>query len=485
MSLRQKTIAGIIWTSLGTFGSGLIGFLVTLVMARHLSPSDFGVVEIVLSLVAISEVFIDCGFSQALIREKEVSQSDFSTVFFINMAVAIFLYTVIFLIAPSLSTFFSGGKSFILVLRVLSIKIIIDSIAICQNANCNRLMMFELQAKISVISMLVAGTLGIVSVYFGYGIWSIVTYYLVLSFSRCLLLSISMRWVPSFVVDIRRLRYFFSFGGVLMLLRIIDKTITSIESLSIGKIYSKQDLGYYSQARRFDSLVIQNMVGIVQKVTYPALSRLSTEERLRQGYKELMKVSVWLISPIALFMLFNSRSFMSVIFGSQWLASAPYLCAFAFFSMIYPLYNICWNIFLVKAKTRNMLWIGLGKQSVRLLVLFITIHYSILIFTVGIVSVMVISSLVYVYFSGKIINYPLRNMLLDNVGSVLTATFSCMLVSTTYHCLHVPEQNLLFFAINIISTILIYSICSLVLKNKAFFLVTAIIKDLVQNVKRH
>lgn len=483
MGLRQKTVNGILWTGLGTVGSGVIGFVVTMFLSRHLTPSDFGLIEIILSLVIIFEVLIDCGFSQALIKEKNVTQRDLSTVFYLNMLMALFLYLCIFLVAPYVAQFYTSGADFELVLRVLSTKIIFDALAICQTANCNRLMRFGFLAKITIISMIFSGLLSVIAVYLGVGIWAIVIYYLGLSFLKCLFLIFFNRWHPSLEFDKSKIKYYLSFGGYLMILKIADKVITSIESLCVGKTYSKADLGLFSQARRFENLIIQNMVSIVQKVTYPALSKISSEERLRSSYEDVMRITVWVILPIAMYMFFYAETFLYVVFGKQWVIAAPFLRLFSIFSMLDPLYEICWNIFLVKAKTKKLMYIGLCKQTIRALVLFVTLQYSIIWFTVGIVMVMFIASLVYIYFSGELIRYPMRKMFKDNFGTFFTALICVGISKFTLAFTPLSTISLTLFFISFFISIFSYIIVSCIVKNRASNVVISIGKELYQNFR--
>ena len=484
MGLRQKTVNGVIWTGLGTVGSGVIGFVVTMFLSRHLTPSDFGLIEIILSLVIIIEVFIDCGFSQAIIRENKVTQRDLSTVFYLNIFTGFILYLCIFIGAPCIARFYTSGPDFILVLRVLSTKIIFDSLAICQTANCNRLMRFEFLAKISIISMVISGILSVVGVYLGIGVWAIVIYYLGLSILKCFFLNVLNKWFPSLEFDTDKIRYFINFGGALMILKIADKSITSIESLCVGKTYSKADLGLFSQARRFENLIIQNMVSIVQKVTYPALSKISSEERLRSNYGDVMKIAVWIILPIAMYMFFYAEIFLYVFFGKQWVTAAPYLRLFSIFSMLDPLYEICWNVFLVKAQTRKLMYIGLCKQVLRALVLFITLQYSIIWFTAGIVVVMLAASLVYIYFSGELIGYPIKKMFKDNLGTFLISLMCIGMSRFFLSYTSLVTIPIIFFVFSLLISIFLYIVTSFVLKNNATILILSIVKEIYQNRSR-
>lgn len=441
MSLRNKTITGIIWTSLGTFGSGLVGFLVTIVLARFLSPNDFGTIEIIMSVVVLSEVLVDCGFSQALIREKEVSQRDLSTIFFLNLATAAILYGIIFLCTPLISSFYGIKNDFDIIVRILSFKIIIDSLAICQIANCMRTMQFQTLAKISFLSTIIAGTLSLVSIFCGAGIWGLVIFNLGFSFAKTVSILFLLRWSPTLEFEFSRIKYYLNFGGALMVTRIVDKAISTVETLSVGKAYTKTDLGLYAQAQKFNSLIVETLLGIVQKVTYPSLAKVDSEERLLIGYKDIIRICMYALSPISMFLVFNSREFMTIFFGDQWVDSAFFLRLFAITGLFAPLNTICFNIFLVKGKTKQLLKILSYAQIVRLFMIILLVQFDLKIFALGVMTIFILKALLLISTSGKMIKYPLTEIFLDNgktiISSFLGVALSSLITSLWGMSLHI------------------------------------------------
>lgn len=481
MGLRNDTVRGFLWTAIGTFGNGLIGFLVTIVLARFLTPEDFGLIEIVLSLVVVSEVLVDCGFTKAIIREQCVSNKDLSTLFFMNLVIALMLYILIFFFSPIISNVYSAPDEFVTILRVLSIKIVIDALAVSPIAECNRTMRFNLLAKVSLFSMIIAGTLSIVSIYWGLGIWSLVTYYLGFSVIRTVLILPLAKWNFRLEFSLLKAKELIRFGVPLMAGTVIDKGVTSLESLLVGKSFSKVDLGYFSQARKFDSLVIQNLISVITKVTYPALAKLTELEKLRSGYRDVIGISVFAITPVAMFLFFNSAMVMTVIFGEQWLPAANYLRLFSIFSMVIPLYFICHNIFFVRNSTKLWFRLTMIMQIVRLIVIFITINISLNAFVVGIVCVMIGSAIMFIYNSGRLINYSIGEMLKDNSLSVVSALLA--VVVTKWAVLWCELNGLLSLIMSIVSIAILYLLINRLLHNRMLSVCTAIIKPLCAKLK--
>lgn len=483
MSLRDKTISGVIWSGLGTLGSSVVGFIIMILLARYLTPEDFGVIEIIIAIVAISEVLVDCGFSQAIIREKSLSDKDLSTVFYLNVLIAIILYSIFFFVAPILTSFYEANGDFTIIFRVLSLKMVLDSLSVTQIANCTRKMEFKTISIVTFVSIVLASVVSVVGIKMELGIWSIVIYYLSLAFFKTVLIYVKTRWTPSLCFEWGVIKRYFGFGGTIMSIQIIDKAITSVESLSIGRIFSKAQLGLFSQARKFDAMVIQTMLSVVQKVCYPALAQLEGDERLRMSYKTIMQMAMWVICPIALFSLFNAEMFMAVVFGEQWIEAAVYLRIFSIHSLIIPLFFICWNVFLVKGETKLLFKITVFKQSIRLIVLAITLNYSLETVALGIVLVMIITSLVYIFYGGKLIDYSLFDILKDNMSTFL-CSFIAVLISSIVgrKTVGVEESNLIVFLFQVSIVFCVYLFLSKTLHNYAYQQVVSIGKGYIKKI---
>lgn len=475
MSLRTRTFISFLWQSAGTLGSGLVGLIVTMVLARNLTPQDFGTIEIILSFIVISEVLTDSGFSQAIIREKNITNSDLTGIFLINIIISFTIYLALYISAPFISSFFNTTSDFPFTFRILCLKILIDAFAISQIAECTRQMRFDIISQNSIIGMFFAGTTAILMALNGLGIWSLITYYLLLSFCRTILINIRMKWKPASKIQFSRMLNFFKFGGNLMLVQIIDKGITSIESLCVGKVYSKSELGIFSQARKLDNLIIQTLLGVVQKVSYPALSKVENFEALKSGYRSIMQLCFWVILPISMFSFFNPDIVICSLFGDQWLSAAPFLRIFSIYSMLIPLQSIGMNIFLVKNRAGLLRNLNLFKQGIRIIVILTFIHLNILIFTYGVVGVALIGALLYLFYSGRLINYTIPQIILDNyktfVTSLVLGVFSLMLrpiLSSSY--------LISFFIVGGLYTIF-YVCISYMLKNEAFTIAISLIKE--------
>ncbi|NLT46251.1 MAG: lipopolysaccharide biosynthesis protein, partial [Thermotogaceae bacterium] len=337
-NLRQKTASGLFWSFSDLIANQGIQFLIQVVLARLLLVEDFGLIGMITIFIAISTSFIDSGFSQALIREQEAKQEDFSTVFYFNLAMACGLYIILFFSAPFISDFFKEPR-LIAILRVLSLVLIINSFGIIQRVMLVRRIDFKTQTKISIIASISSGAVAIVLAYFGFGVWSLVIRTLTMQFLVAFLLSISNRWKPSLVFNIHSFKRLFRFGSRLLVSGLLDKIYNNIYYVIIGKFFSATDLGYYTNAKKLEETASAAVTGALQRVSYPVLSSMQNEEsRLRAGFAKIIRTSTYLNFPIMVFLAAIANSLIKLIFSEKWLPSIPYFQILCFAGMLYPLH---------------------------------------------------------------------------------------------------------------------------------------------------
>lgn len=259
MGLKTKAISGFLWSSAGTIGNGLVSFLVTIILARILTPEDFALVALLTVFVTISNVIVDSGFSQAIIRDDNPSDIDLSSVFYFNLILSVLIYAVLFAISPYIAKFYNEPK-LISLSRVVFLIIIFNSFIIIQNATLKRNLNFSKVEKSSVLGSIVAGTTSVIMAFSGYGIWAIVANMVLMPFFRAAFLWIYSDWRPVFKFRLRSIRKYFKFGIFLMLNSVIDMIITNLNTLVIGKFYTKNELGYYSQACKLGTYIVGTVV---------------------------------------------------------------------------------------------------------------------------------------------------------------------------------------------------------------------------------
>ncbi len=420
MGLKKDTLRAGAWNAFGKVGAGLIQFIINIVLARLLMPSDFGSLELLVIFVTLSDALVDSGFGQAIIRDTKATKRDLSSVFYINCAIGVVLYICLFFSAPYIAKFYDNNSLINLSRFVFSV-VVFYSLFIVQNAIYSKNLNFKIPAKVSIISMLISGSTAIVMAFCGFGVWALATNMVLYGFLRMCLFWIYSSWRPSLEFSIESIKKYFKFGAFLLLQGMVDKVVTNLESLLIGKVYTTTELGNFSQARKIDSYLVQTSTAVIQRVTYPALARVQDDElKLKDGYRQVLGLTILGMMPLMAFIFAAADNVIHLLLGEKWLIASPYLQLWAIVGFCLSIYSIFTNIFLVKGKSKMYFTISFCRQIVRVLAIVALINISVYALLQGIVGVTIFSTLVYIYFGGRLIKYSLMDVLLD-VWQILLA----------------------------------------------------------------
>jgi len=375
-SLKSKTLSGLFWSFSDLIVNQGIQFVIQIILARLLLPKDFGIIGMVTIFIAVSNSVIDSGFSNALIREKQVSQDDYSTVFYFNLVMALIMYAVIFLSADVISTFFKEPE-LVFILRVLSLTLIINSIGLIQRTMLIKSINFKTQTKISVISSIVSGIIAIIFAFMGYGVWSLVIRILSLQVIQSLLLCLFNKWMPSLVFNIDSFKRLFGFGWKLLVSGLIYTLYGNLYFLIIGRAFSTLELGYYTNASRLRDAAAQSITSSVQRVSYPVLSSIEGDnDRLKVVYKKIIKNTVFITFPMMIGLAAVATPLMNLLLGYKWIQSIYYFQVLCFAGMLLPLHAINLNILQVKGRSDLFLGIEIIKKVVGITAVAIVMFFG-------------------------------------------------------------------------------------------------------------
>jgi len=427
-SLKQKTISGVLWSAVDSFSAQGITFLVGIVLARLLTPKEFGLIGMITIFIALSQSFIDSGFSSALIRKKNCTETDYSTVFYFNLITGIFLFGVLFFSAPFISNFFKEPQLKNLV-QVLATVLIINSLTIIQRTTLTKRIDFKLQTKISVISSVFSGIVGITMAYNGFGVWSLAFKTISQQGMNSFLLWVWNRWRPMLVFSMQSFRELFSFGSKLLLSGLIDTAYRNIYYLVIGKYFSAQELGFYTRAQMFNDFPSKNLNSIMSRVTYPVLAQLQDEPvKLKAGYKRMIK-SVMFVSMILMAGLAAiAEPLVITLIGEKWRPSIIYLQLLTFVGMMYPLHALNLNMLQVQGRSDLFLRLEIIKKLLAIPTIIIGIIWGIQIMIIGMWVNTLIAYYLNSYWTGRFIKYPMREQVADIMPGFLLAVFVGFLV---------------------------------------------------------
>ncbi len=421
MTLKQKTISGLIWSFIDSFANQGIQFIVGILLARILSPREFGLIGTLAIFIALSQSFVDSGFTHALIRKRDCTQTDYSTVFYFNLVAGILLYLILFFFAGSISVFFNEPQLELL-LQVLGFGLILNAFGMIQRTILTKNINFKFQTRVSVIASTLSGIIAISMAYNGFGVWSLVALTLSRFGFSSILLWIWTKWKPSLIFSKNSFKELFSFGSKLLFSGLIDTAYRNIYFLIIGKFFSMVELGYYTRADQFQALPSQQLTGIIDRVSYPILSTIQEDvKKLRMAYKNIIKSTMFVTFVLMLGMVAIAKPMIVTLIGEQWLPSVIYLQMLCFAGMFYPLHALNLNMLKVQGRSDLFLRLEIIKKILAIPIIIIGIIYGIKIMILGMIVHTIIAYFINSFWSGKFIGYSTVEQIKDILPSFVLA----------------------------------------------------------------
>lgn len=419
MSLKQQTLSGVVWTFAQQFGSQIISFAVSLILARILLPSDFGTIAMFSVLMGIGGVLINSGLTNSLIRTQEIDDSDLSTVFYFNLVSSIVVYLLIVLTAPWVSIFFKIPE-LKNIIRVYAIILPIGAFSAIQATLLTKKMDFKTQLKIQLPSLIIGGILGVVFALIGFGVWSLVY----MSITQTLISSIQFwfysSWRPKKIFDKKKFKFHFNFGYKLALSGLLDILFQNIYTIVIGKIFNATQLGFYNKANSLQQLPVKSITGPLNRVTYPLFAKIHNDNaRLKNVYRKLMKMVIFIITPLLTIMGVLAEPLIRFLFTEKWLPSVPYFQIVCIVGILYPIHAYNLNILQVKGRSDLFLKLEIIKKILVVVAVVATFKLGIIAMLWGRVVTSIVSLMINCHYSGKYLNYSLWKQLADLGPSVL------------------------------------------------------------------
>jgi len=416
-SLKNKTVKGASWSFIDSIAGQGITFLVGLVLARLLTPEEYGLIGIITIFIAVFNSIVDSGFSNALIRKNDAKDIDYNTVFISNLVVSVMLFGVLFLCAPAISKFFDQPQ-LIPLLRVMGSIVIINAFAIIQRTIFVKKVDFKTQTKVSLISSIASGAVGIGMAVGGWGVWSLVGQQISRQFLNSAFLWLFSNWYPKLQFSFQSFKELFNFGWKLLVSGLIDTVWREIYQVVIGKWYAPATLGQYTRAQQFASICSSNLTTVVQRVSYPVLSSVQDDkERLKNGYKGIIKVTMLLTFTLMLGLAAVAKPMVLALIGEQWLPCVPFLQIICLQMMLYPLHSLNLNMLQVQGRSDLFLRLEIIKKIIAICPLLLGIYVNIYWMLAGSVVTGFISYYLNAYYSGPFLNYSIKEQVKDILPS--------------------------------------------------------------------
>ena len=473
-SLTDKTVRGVAWNSIDRFANYGIGFLVGIILARLLSPEEYGLIGIIGIFTAIFNVILDSGLSTALIRKDGVTETDYNTVFIANIFLSIGLTATLYFGAPLIAQFFKRPE-LVPYIHVMSFILIINALSLTQQARLTKRIDFKTQTKISIIAHITSGVIGIVMAYSSFGVWALVAQQMSSRLFTTILLWIYNKWIPKLIFSWQSFKELFNFGWKLLVASIIGSIWAQLYQTVIGKIYSPATLGQYTRANQYGNLVSSSIGDVVLKVSLPVMSAIQNDNnRLLSAFKRIIKLTM-LVSSVLLFgMSACAKPLIYVLIGEQWLPCVPMMQILGFSLVLYPLHLININMLTVQGRSDIQLIIQILKCILAIGPILLGIFIGIYWMLIGSVAMSWVCLIINGYFSGKAFHYTWWMQLKDIAPSLIIALAMAIPV---YFLTYLPLSDYIILPIQIIVGFIITVVLCEIFKREEYIQLKGIIMD--------
>lgn len=459
MSLKDKTVSSIVWSGIERFSTLFIQLVCTIIIARLLTPADFGLVGMLTIFISLAQTIIDSGFGQALIRKQDADQVDYSSVFYINLVLGIIVYIVLFLCSSSIASFYDMPE-LELVSKISFIVLPVNALGLIQYTILCKKIDFRSISQITIYSSILSGILGICIAFYFQNVWALVAQSVSFYIFRTALLWFINSWKPSLELSFNSIKAMFGFSINLLLTGLVGSFFMNIYSLVIGKFYTPTELGYYSQADRIQKIPATSITEVIQRVTYPVLATIQNEdERLRESYRKIINMAIFIITPLMTYFILVAPEFFDLILTDKWRIAAKYFQILCLTGICYPLSCINLNILTIRGKTKLLFYLECLKKILLLVILIISIHFDIIAVVYGQLLYGILAVVLNLYFCGREIKLSIKQQLLD-VFPVILSTF--LMYLCVFYLQHYLKET----------PLIIYLLISLLVALISYFLIS-------------
>ena len=419
---------GFIWSGIERFSVQGISFILSIIIARIVSPSAYGLLVMVQVFLSFSQLFIDGGFANALIQKKDRDETDYCTVFIFNMVVAMCLYIVLFFAAPIIADFYKE-QHLVAIIRVVSLNLLLSSLSIVQRTRLSINLDFQTQTKAGLIAVIISGTIGVICAYRGLEVWALVIQGLVNQSLISFLLMCFSRWRPRIVFSVNSFKRLFSFGSKLMISNILTSIYLNITNLIIGKKYSPADLAFYNRGFTLSQFPSTNLSDVMNRVIYPILTRTQDDlYSLKQEYLKYLHFTHYIVLPLMGLLLVLAEPLVDVLLTPKWLDAVPYIRYFCINFMFYPIMQQSGNPVAAIGHSGILLKAQIVKRCVSFGILIFTLTISIPAVCWGIMASSAFETLVNVLICRKEIGVGIRDYLKSQSNVILSVLIICSIV---------------------------------------------------------
>jgi len=460
--LRQKTVSGVFWHFLEVSANQGINLLVTFILAYFLVPDDFGLIAMLSVFFELANALMEAGFRQALIRKKEATPLDYSTMFITNLVFGCIAYVLLVLLSPWIADFFKEPR-LIFLIRIVGVVIIINAFQFIHLVDLSRRLDFRTQFKAMLPANILSGIFAVIMAVSGMGVWSLVARMIFMPVCKTAALWKLNPVRPALAFSKKTFFELWGFGSKLVISRFLNVFFDNIYVMVIGKFFSTTALGGVYFAQRIQSTLLNQLTVSIQGATFPALANIQDEEqRLKSAYRKIMKVTAYIIFPAMSMLAVLSVPLFSSFLNENWSISAVYLQILCFAGFMYPMHAINQNLLQVKGRSDLFLYLESVKKIVVVAVLFITVPFGIIAMLWGRVATSLLNYLPTIYFTNRILDYSAGEQFKDLLPTFVCSLFSALSVLCLDLFFALPEKSLFWLFVRSLTGIAAYLVFSLI-----------------------
>jgi teichuronic acid exporter len=469
---KHIILSSLVWKLMERLGSKGVGFIVQLLLARLLLPSDYGIVALVLVFIEIASVFVQSGIGTSLIQKKELDEEDITSLFYLTIAIALFLYLIFYFSAPLIASFYEN-RVLIKITRVLAFSLIINAFSTIQTALLSKEMKFKTLFIVNIISSTISGVIGVSLAIAGYGPWALVIQQIVRTFGVALLLSINVKWRPKLLFSFPKVKKLYSFAWKITLSSLVFQIYSSLVSLIIGKKFSPENLAYYNRGGTFPLFVTSNITGAIQSVLFPALAaKQDSIPQIKKMTRRSIITTSFLVFPMMVGLVVVAKPLVIIILTEKWLEVVPFIQLLSLCYWVNPILIANLQAFNALGRSDLHLKVETTRYVVGFAIIFGCSFFGLWALVIGEVVVHFLSYFIYIYPNGKLIDYGIKEQTLDILPSVILAVAMGIV---TYLVTFLRLSNLLTLTIQVVLGVSFYFGVAYLLKMERFiYLIEAV-----------
>nr|MBP3598134.1 lipopolysaccharide biosynthesis protein [Eubacterium sp.] len=478
--LQRKVFSGLIWKFGERIGAQAVSFIVSMILARLLLPSDYGVIALITIFIDIANVFVSSGFGSALVQKKDADEVDFSSVFYFSILMSWVLYGIVFLGAPLVANFYE--KPILTpILRVMALKLPLAGVNSVQHAYVQKKMLFKRFFFSTLIGTVGSAVVGIAMAYAGFGAWALVAQYLFNSTMDTLVLWFTVKWRPRFVFSLARMKTLFSFGWKMLVSELIHTSYKQIRSLIIGKVYTEKDLAFYNQGGKLPSLLVTNINSSITSVLFPAMTlKQDDKKKMKEVVRLSIRVSSYVMWPLMIGLMVMTKPVVLLLFTEKWLPCVPYMQIACIQFALEPVQTA--NVQAVKAmgKGRTYLIMEIVKKVFGIVMIVAVMYRGVMAIAVSAMIVTFFAAIVNSTPNRKFLKYSYKEQLADLIPSILLSAGMGVCV---YFVGMLPIPMILSMVLQVLVGVIVYILLSRLFKVSQFDYILQVLKNFTGTIR--